>query len=439
MLIPMLIIIILGINIKIIFAVFALTFFSLLAINFYILRILVVLAIFFFFKIIALQVSVLLVFPLMVAFVISFKNIDFPKIKNPVGKYFILYFLLTLPSLFNATVPLLNTIQLMNLIAFFLFINVIYYSTNNLKDLYKLLGIFLFFLVIDSLYIFWLGLSSGDRVFGYTKVYFVDLAGIGIIISLLMFLIKENQKYIHGIASASITIALLLTQTRNTWIVVVLTLLISLFYLYRNAHSISISKRKLLAFLFGAAILVIAMVVILKGYSSGIEDRVTDLSSTDTQSSNSRIYLPSNSIVSRFFIWDTAILGFLKHPFIGIGVYGFPYQSKEYYEIPEYLFDIYVKGLDPHHGYLGVLVETGLIGFSGLILFLISVIRNAYQNIKLSRSKDEISLSIVLFFSFVYIVISLNFTHAWFWGQNMMLFSLLIGLSTAHHKILSSK
>ena len=90
------------------------------------------------------------------------------------------------------------------------------------------------------------------------------------------------------------------------------------------------------------------------------------------------------------FIWHTAINTFSRKPLIGIGLYSFKYTSKEYYTIPKPFFKQYVENRTPHVAYLEVLVESGIIGFLGFLIFLFSVHKLLFKSLVLVKCVEEI-------------------------------------------------
>ncbi len=146
-----------------------------------------------------------------------------------------------------------------------------------------------------------------------------------------------------------------------------------------------------------------------------------------------------NSLLSRMFIWHTAINAFSREPIIGIGLYSFKYTSKEYYTIPKPFFKQFVEHRTPHVAYLEVLVESGIIGFIGFIIFLIAVLKRLFNSLVFVRSVKEILQTLLLLVSMVYISFSMFMTEAWLYGQYLVWFGIIVGLIMANTKMLISK
>jgi O-antigen ligase len=145
--------------------------------------------------------------------------------------------------------------------------------------------------------------------------------------------------------------------------------------------------------------------------------------------------LVSNSIVSRFLIWHTALNAFFRHPIIGIGAYSFRFDSQFYRTIPLVLYKIWVKDMSPHVTYLAVLTETGIVGFVGFAIFLVSTLRMGFKAVIHSKTDIQRYFSLGIFIVQVYVSFSMAVTDAWLWGQCGMLWSFVLGISVANYKM----
>ena len=146
----------------------------------------------------------------------------------------------------------------------------------------------------------------------------------------------------------------------------------------------------------------------------------------------------SNSLVMRVLIWSTAYNAFVAHPIVGIGVYGFPSSSAQYYTFPKLLYDRYVKGLTPHVGYLAVATETGVVGLAGFLFFVIAGIRTVFRPLGELSGADR-THSLIFAWVFSYIVLSMFTTDAWLWGQGIVLVGIVLGLSLGAAKESTAK
>jgi O-antigen ligase len=231
-----------------------------------------------------------------------------------------------------------------------------------------------------------------------------------------------------------ITIALILTQTRNTWISSTITLAVLAIYLMVRPELAELSRKRLLA---GAAIVVLVVAVlgfVVVFLNPHVQERATELTGGKggvvDQSG-----LTVTSLVSRYFIWDTARNAFLAHPYVGIGVYAFPYSSHQYSRLPEIWYTLYVEGNSPHQTQIAVLCETGLLGMAGYLVFMISALRVAFRTVRLAPDVEGRRYGFVAAIGVTYTFVSMAFTDAWLWGQGIVLLGLVMGLMLANRKI----
>jgi len=150
---------------------------------------------------------------------------------------------------------------------------------------------------------------------------------------------------------------LLLTYTRSAWIATLAGLLVVAFY----------QGKRLLPIMGFAVVLVVLLV-------PSVAERFSDLSTETTQSGAA-----GNSLVWRFEYWQQA-LELSENPIVGAGlrtVQASTDVSKE-----------------PHNDFIRVYVETGLIGLSAYLWFLVSLARSARRSIRNTRSPLEHSVAV---------------------------------------------
>jgi putative inorganic carbon (hco3(-)) transporter len=150
---------------------------------------------------------------------------------------------------------------------------------------------------------------------------------------------------------------LLLTYTRSAWIATLAGLLVVAFY-----------QGKRLVPIMGFAVVLVVLLV------PSVAERFSDLSTETTQSGAA-----GNSLVWRFEYWKQA-LELSENPIVGAGlrtVQASTDVSKE-----------------PHNDFIRVYVETGLIGLSAYLWFLVSLARSARRSIRNTRSPLEHAVAV---------------------------------------------
>jgi O-antigen ligase len=114
--------------------------------------------------------------------------------------------------------------------------------------------------------------------------------------------------------------------------------------------------------------------------------------------------------------YESAILMFKQYPFFGVGVRNFRMEcKKETYKI----IGEYHCTTHPHNTYLQILSETGLLGFSFVLLFLFFVIKKSCQFLKdiyLKNQKINLPLGacyIIIFVNFFPFITTGSFFNNW--------------------------
>lgn len=381
------------------------------------------------------QISVIYSIVVFLSFVVCFPTIRMEDFSNPFKKSIIIYILCVLPSLYNSVDPLLSIAMFYNFLGMLLIMLVTMITMNDRTKMLNVLYLYLIGVLINSFYVIYQSIQTGKRTFGFSGIFYVDFVGLAALLSLILFIYSSGTKKIFfGFSTIISVIGLILTQTRNAWLSATVSILLLFIFLIINAKKYRISSKSLVM------VLVFLIVVTVIGYfsastfSTKLDERLSGKSQTtilvDDPSSAGE-----NSFVTRAFIWHTAIMAFLEHPLIGIGIYSFPFSSQIYYKIPKSFFEIFVRERTPHITYLAVLTETGLIGLMGFIYFLFIVARTVFHNLSIIISGDEIVTKLLINWVFIYILISMLMTDAWLWGQQVMILGMFLGLILADNNI----
>lgn len=135
------------------------------------------------------------------------------------------------------------------------------------------------------------------------------------------------------------------------------------------------------------------------------------------------------TITERWGLWRAGFRMFKEHPLIGVGLGNFSFLYNRYK--PEDA--IYLK-YHPviHNLYLEILVETGLLGFSAFVFFIVSLLR---VFIRKARSIRDHSDSI-LFFGLLSCLAGMAFQFNLYGGKTLNYLWILLGLTAAAAGIL---
>ena len=379
--------------------------------------------------------AVLFSFVLGISFVLKYRDLQRKDFANPLGIPILVYGICVLPSFFNATNLPLSLFKLLNVAGFLIVLYTMVVTIRSFDTLMKMIVIYLGLTLLNSFDVIRLSLASEARPFGFGGIWFVDYSALAICLSVAAAMVSKGKSRFWYVATASIvTLALILTRTRNTWVSAILTLSVLSVYLAFNPATIGLTRKRLLGTMVFGALLVSIIVLIAFEINPGFARRTSELADTRAYGV-SQTGIVGNSLVSRLLIWDTAFEAFKAHPFIGIGVYGFPYSSQLYYRIPKFLFKLYVEGSHPHQTHLAVLAETGLLGFVGFVFLIGTALSFSVRSLRLASNQDSKGYALVSFVGLLYCTISMFFTDAWLWGQQIILLGLVAGSAMAIYRI----
>jgi O-antigen ligase len=275
------------------------------------------------------------------------------------------------------------------------------------------------------------------RAYGVAGIMYVDYVGIGILLTLISLILTKNRKILNLSFLVILLLFSILTQTRNIYVTLFITIFILFIYLIKNSKEFEIKRSSLIILIAVFITVFIISFVVVNQVSPEFTERFTRIGKVEqVLDKEGRL---QSTLFTRVLIWSTSINAFNAHPIIGIGAFAFPFSSYQYYTIPDYLFETYVKGLSPHQGYLAVLTETGIIGFIGFLIFIYFIFKVSKNNLRLAKTGEEKYRAVSLLFLLVYIAVSLLMTDAWLWGQGAILWGLVLGWNLAYRRNLIEK
>jgi O-antigen ligase len=376
---------------------------------------------------------------LVVSFIINYKNIELKDFRNPLIFPFLFYLILCIPSLIFTEALGASLFKMLNLVSFIIVILLSVASIERTKELEIYLTIFLVGALLNGIYLIFEGIMTQQRAFGFSGVMYVDFVGIAFIISLIIVILSsDSYKIIALVLSPIFALASLLTQTRNSWLAMFLSVIILLFYLIKESAFFNINRRIVVLILLFFSLILGAGIVTLKSVNPKVFERTEEFTQSNKEVLDEGGKV-SSSLVSRFFIWHTAVNAFLDKPWTGIGLYAFPYLSQNYYTIPNFLFELYVRDKTPHVTFLAVIVETGVIGLFGFLIFVYFMLKISFSTIKLAVKRREKILALIITWCIVYITISMFMTDAWLWQRGIVSWGMFLGMVLAFRKMLLAR
>lgn len=383
------------------------------------------------------SLSAFVVFYLFISFIFTNKGFPFKDITTPFTGVMILFLLTLLPSLLNSYAPVTGILNFLQWGIVFLLIFILSNALSDIKKINFLVTGYLSLITLNALYSIYQGLTIGRRAFGFAGIIYVDMLGLAIVIVfLLMLFAKGRKKQMFGSLFVIMVLSLIFTKTRNVWLNTGLVLIMSFIHLIVKSGYLTLNRKKLVRYGVTSMVIVLLGGGALFSYFGTSFFRLSEKSKLTAESLE--VGDVSNSLVTRYFIWSTGLNAFLQHPFTGIGIYTFPYTSKYYNELPEVLFKKFVEMYSMHHGYFAILVEAGILGFAGLIFYLRYLVRKTRKIFRDAENTPYSFHAFIAIWVIAYILISLFFSDAWFWGRGIIIWSVVIGVISALDRLVQS-
>ncbi|MFA7228531.1 MAG: hypothetical protein WC061_05800, partial [Melioribacteraceae bacterium] len=239
---------------------------------------------------------------LLISTLISIKSGLWRKAKNPIWFPLLVYFLTTLPSLINTPKFLLSLRDLSNILALFF---VFFASIHAFATKEKIRGVIYFFIAavfLHTLFVVYLGLTTGARVFGLLGVYYIDFAGLGGLLTFILLIYFRGVKRVFAaVAFVLITFGLILTQTRNAWLSFGFAIITLMIYLMVKGDAFYVKRRSIGRVLFVSVIIIGSVIIFAGSVNSKLESRV-DLTN-ESVVSDDPVSIGTNSLASRVLIW----------------------------------------------------------------------------------------------------------------------------------------
>lgn len=377
------------------------------------------------------------VFYLLSSFVITNKGFVLSDLNTPFAKITLLFILTLLPSFFNSLEVNRGAQNMFHWAIFLLLISILSISLRDKEKINFLVTVYLSLITLNAFYSIYQGITSGRRAFGFVGIMYVDMLGIAIVVVFnLLLYAKGKVKLFYSAVFVIMTLSLIFTKTRNVWINTAIVLLLSLFHLIKKSGYLNIDKRKLLRYGGLSLLVIIISGTALISYFGTSFFRLAEKQKLTQESLETGDI--SNSLVTRYFIWSTGLNGFKQHPYIGIGMYSFPYTAKYYNTLPKVIFKKFVDMYSLHHGYYSILVEAGVVGFIGLLIYLSVMVKKTRKIYLQAQETPYFLYTFIAFWVLIYIIISLFFSDAWFWGRGIIIWGVVLGVISALNNLVKN-
>jgi O-antigen ligase len=304
--------------------------------------------------------------------------------------------------------------------------------SNSSKRIFNLLNAFFYTTFIAGIIVIIFILITGYiRFFAISGMAYYDFSPVALVISIFGYFILGKSNNLIKIATVIIFITLITSLSRNSWIGFTLSFLYGIFITARFKKGLLNFFKNKIAIILGL-FFAILLLFIFTGLGNVLLGRINEVNSglftvTDEGA------LINNSLETRILIWIVALNAFIQNPLTGVGYFMFWNVSEQYNVLPQILYDNIVKGLDAHTTLMNILCETGIIGLSCFILYIITMLRFSYKAIILSKDANEQRISIILHIIVFFISVHSIYAGAFTLGQNAFQMHFFFGLAIANY------
>jgi len=372
-------------------------------------------------------------------FIYTFKNtINNKKIQL----YMALFLCVYLPMLFSLpdAVNFAETSRKVLSFLLFIFMGVAIihiYEKNKTKDLLLFgIGILLTFWTIDALFQF----IIGQNILGYPYtgkqlrgIFYPDYR-IGIVLAIFSAIYFEFLRRCQSIFILSWIMlfpyicVIALAGNRNSWFMLIIS---SFLYFLYFIHADFLKQIKLKSISYGVVIIGLVIISVYAAKPSLFNEAqtfiVSRLSSINYDLNDSK---KINTLEHRVEIWETGLRIASVHWINGIGVRGFRYIDHQKYinNKQSFISERTSMSTHPHQITLEILVETGVIGVIGYILFWVILFKILLQ----TRSTNEGIQCWPWFISVIVSIFPLNMHKAFYGHFSSIIIWVLVALALAY-------
>ena len=122
-------------------------------------------------------------------------------------------------------------------------------------------------------------------------------------------------------------------------------------------------------------------------------------------------------------IFYTSFLSFKESPVLGNGLKSFRYNCRNFLNQQNTQCSTH-----PHNYHLEILHDTGILGFTSILIFAISLIMMLIKNLKKENNQSHKIISGLLFINFLIIIFPFQSTGSIFTSWNGTLIWLILGM-----------
>lgn len=316
---------------------------------------------------------------------------------------------------------------------------VIFRIIKSNEDIYKYLNYFAGVVFFSSIIIiFQIMLTGKIRSVGFMGFPVMDLLVIALLIMIFGYYILGKPTLKTHIVTFILVGATITTQSRFAWLGLVISTIYGLILCVIKEPNITGLFKKQIGFFF-ASLIITSILVFVFGFDKLIITRFSDLNGGELFKGVAEGNFVTNSLESRILIWIIAYKTFMANMWTGVGYLMFNSVSYNYNILPEEIYISYVADLDAHTTYFNFLAETGIIGFSAFVSYIILIFKYSFKAIRFSQSEFERKISIVLNVLVFFVIIHSIYSGAFTFGTNAYSMHFIFALTVCNYLMMKNR
>ena len=331
---------------------------------------------------------------------------------------------LSLVNAYDVTRGIVNWLRHVQLVLLLYTICIATRQGHAQKAIAVLLGIAVVFSTINLIPFI---MSGGvERIYGIPRVSFNGILALSLVYLSARICFETNLRRTTILIGATVLIGLGLTATQSRAAIGAagagMLLMVSIAWCWGRLHNVALPSRRALQFIAAGLVLGVAGLILIAPFFQITLNRFQAVGSA------------SVTLNYRYFLWKTALAGYLSHPVLGIGLGQVQVWQNILPNLRLQPLGWLTFGLGTHLSFLKYLVETGTIGAMALLWFLFRLGRLATSVIRrtmtLNQAGHRIGVSGVVFTLILRVFLEGNFFYATAGIMEALFIGFLMG---SHH------
>ncbi len=296
-------------------------------------------------------------------------------------------------------------------------------GVKKLLNLYMVLTAVLSLIAFIQFYI----AGGAIRTFGITGLTLQYFAMTTVPIAMVFLIWSKNfhSFLFYSIISVVSVLGIFATQSRSPLIAILITFPIIMFVSFRKARrekdfrTVKNVKYVLLPVIGLVAALFFLEETFFEGLVSRFDEVIQSLEN------------PVGSIMTRIILWTSALMAFMEHPFLGVGIGNMRVLHEAVPEVRLIPYWAWVQGMSAHNVLLHYMAETGIIGTISLVYLFSKNLSIGYKSFRLKLNKNDNMISTALFIASTVCFVTMFYMRSWTWGMDGHILAFLFGLNAA--------